>query len=113
MEAQACGLPAIVTNEGGPKETVDHGVTGLVLANNDPAAWCAAIEQLLDDEPRRAKMSRAAVARMSRMSLQNTFETFWADHLAVVLAGMEQESTVPKDRGSYNPDDGTLKITLS
>src|SRR4029079_7441236 len=31
MEAQACGLPAIVSNEGGPKETVADGVTGLVV----------------------------------------------------------------------------------
>ena len=38
MEAQACGLPAIVSNEGGPKEIVADGVTGLVLPGNDAGA---------------------------------------------------------------------------
>ena len=49
MEAQACGLPAIVSNEGGPKETVADGVTGLVLPHNDPNRWCHTIDELLND----------------------------------------------------------------
>jgi glycosyltransferase involved in cell wall biosynthesis len=84
MEAQACGLPAIVSNEGGPKESVEHNVTGLVLSGNDPAAWCRAIEELLDDEPRCQNMSHAAAARMAGCSIQRSFESFWNDHLAIV-----------------------------
>ena len=84
IEAQACGLPAIVTNEGGPKETVEHNVTGLVLAGADPSAWCSAIAELLDDEPRRQRMSRAAIARAGRFSLARTFQSFWAEHRAGV-----------------------------
>jgi len=53
MEAQACGLPALVSNEGGPKETVEHNTTGLVLASDDSIEWAAAIDDLLNDEPRR------------------------------------------------------------
>ncbi|HEY7091267.1 MAG TPA: glycosyltransferase [Tepidisphaeraceae bacterium] len=83
MEAQACGLPAIVTNEGGPKESVEHNVTGVVLGSSEPAAWCDAIETLLDDTPRRQRMSRAAAARMTRFSLDRTCDAFWAEHLAV------------------------------
>jgi glycosyltransferase involved in cell wall biosynthesis len=84
MEAQACGLPAIVSNEGGPKETVEHNVSGLVMSTHDPAAWCAAITELLDDEPRRLRMSRSAMSRMAKFSIDRTFESFWADHLAIV-----------------------------
>jgi glycosyltransferase involved in cell wall biosynthesis len=51
IEAQSSGLPALVSNEGGPKETVEHDATGLVLTSSDAGAWCDAIEQLLDDEP--------------------------------------------------------------
>lgn len=83
MEAQACGLPAIVSNEGGPKETVEHNVTGLVLASTDPAGWAAAIDDLLSDEPRRLRMSRAAAERMSTQGFAQSFEKFWQDHLRV------------------------------
>jgi glycosyltransferase involved in cell wall biosynthesis len=84
MEAQACGLPAIVTHDGGPKETVEHNVTGLVISGDSVSAWVAAIHQLLDDELRRSCMSQAARARMGRSTLQTSFDSFWNDHLAVV-----------------------------
>lgn len=84
MEAQACGLPALVSNEGGPKETVEHAVTGLVVPGSDPSTWRAAIEELLGNPARRQRMSRAAAARMSRYSLDETFRRFWLDHLAIV-----------------------------
>lgn len=81
MEAQACGLPAVVTNVGGPKETVADEATGLVLPAGDPARWCRAIDELLEDEPRRQRMSRAAPPRVARLSFQKTFEAFWDEHL--------------------------------
>lgn len=31
LEAQACGLPALVTDQGGPKELLENGTTGYVL----------------------------------------------------------------------------------
>lgn len=84
MEAQACGLPAIVSNEGGPKETVEHNATGLVLAAEEIEVWCKAICDLLNDEPRRQRMSRLAAERMAQFSLDRSFEAFWSDHLAIV-----------------------------
>jgi glycosyltransferase involved in cell wall biosynthesis len=84
MEAQACGLPAVVSNEGGPKETVADGVTGVVVPDNDPARWCQTIDELLSDEPRLQRMSRSAPARTSRFSLEATFEHFWAEHVNAV-----------------------------
>jgi glycosyltransferase involved in cell wall biosynthesis len=92
MEAQACGLPAIVSNEGGPKETVADNVTGLVLPHNDPARWCQTIDELLGDEPRLLRMSRSAPQRMSRFSLEATFEQFWSEHVnAVSRPGRDQK----------------------
>jgi glycosyltransferase involved in cell wall biosynthesis len=89
MEAQACGLPALVSNEGGPKETVEHNVTGLVLGSDDPAQWSHAIMELLDDPQRRQRMSTAAAARMSGFSVERTFDSFWDDHLAIVEPPMD------------------------
>ncbi len=84
IEAQSSGLPALVGNEGGPKEVIEDDVTGLVLTRDEPESWREAICGLLDDEPRRLRMSCAAAARGARFSLSGTFEGFWADHVAVV-----------------------------
>jgi len=106
MEAQACGLPAIVTHEGGPKETVEHGVTGLVMKTVDPLAWCSAIEELLNDQPRRLSMSHAAAARMRQFSIQETFESFWTQHV-------EAFEDVPKQPAGYSPVADAVTATLS
>jgi glycosyltransferase involved in cell wall biosynthesis len=84
MEAQACGLPTIVSNEGGPKESIEDNVTGLVLASNDAARWCAAIDELLSDDARRARMARATVTRTNRFSLDTTLDAFWQAHATAV-----------------------------
>jgi len=81
LEAQASGLPALVSTLGGPRELIEHDVSGLILPTTGPAAWGDAIAALLDDPPRRARMSEAAVRRMARYSLRNTFDQFWERHL--------------------------------
>ena len=60
LEAQAAGLPAIVSDRGGPGEYVRPGRTGLVVPGDDRAALAGAIRALLDDEDRRRAMGRAA-----------------------------------------------------
>jgi glycosyltransferase involved in cell wall biosynthesis len=94
MEAQACGLPALVSSEGGPKEMIENDVSGSVIASTDSGAWCDAVSALLDDEPRRLRMSHAAAARGTRHSLARTFESFWADHVAVVEPPPQDEAPV-------------------
>ena len=39
LEAQACGLPVIVSDIGGPKEIVINGSTGFVLPAEDTESW--------------------------------------------------------------------------
>ncbi|HEV7299455.1 MAG TPA: glycosyltransferase [Tepidisphaeraceae bacterium] len=84
MEAQACGLPTIVSNEGGPKESIEDGVTGVVVASDDANRWCQTIDELLTDDARRSRMARATVARTNRFSLDTTLDAFWAAHATAV-----------------------------
>jgi glycosyltransferase involved in cell wall biosynthesis len=91
MEAQASGLPAIVSNEGGPKELVEDDVTGLVLPATHPAAWAQAMDRLLDDAPRRQAMGAAAARRAGRFSLGKTFDAFWSTHVAAAAAADPDE----------------------
>lgn len=82
IEAQASGLPTIVTNVGGPPEIVRHARTGLVLPPpaDDPRAWSAAIADLLADHPRRAAMAVAAAQHGAGMTFAASFEHFWEIH---------------------------------
>jgi len=101
MEAQACGLPALVSDEGGPREMMDDGVSGRVLPGNDIAAWVSAVDQLLDDAPLRLRMSRTAAQRAGRFSMERSFEQLWADHLAVanpIASKSQDEQMTPHAR---------------
>jgi len=56
LEAQACGVPAIVSDIGGPKEIIINGKTGFVAKNNDLEQWVEKIEKLkrtIKDENKR------------------------------------------------------------
>jgi glycosyltransferase involved in cell wall biosynthesis len=92
MEAQASGLPVIVSNEGGPKEMMSDGLSGLSLPATDATVWSQAIDTLLSDPARRQRMARYAPQRMSRHSLARTFDNFWNEHLLAVEPGAKAGS---------------------
>ncbi|WP_319559649.1 glycosyltransferase [Marispirochaeta sp.] len=46
-EAQACGVPTIVSNEGGPQEIVADGKTGAVVTTQSAEAWIDAVRKFL------------------------------------------------------------------
>jgi len=48
LEAQACGLPCLVTNTGGPKEIIRADQTGQVITTDNPQDWLLVIEQYYD-----------------------------------------------------------------
>lgn len=80
MEAQASGLPVVVSDIGGPKEIVDNGVTGLVLPAEDAARWTEALVGLVCDHDRRRGMGLAAVGAMKPRSFAASFEHYWQVH---------------------------------
>lgn len=80
MEAQASGLPVIVTDRGGPREVVQHGVTGRVIPADDPAAWARAILDFAENPDRRREMGRAAAEAMLAYDMASSFERFWGEH---------------------------------
>jgi glycosyltransferase involved in cell wall biosynthesis len=60
LEAQAAGLPVIASDIGGTKETLDVGVTGLLVPPADEASLAGALEGLMQEPGRRDAMARAA-----------------------------------------------------
>jgi glycosyltransferase involved in cell wall biosynthesis len=77
LEAQASGLPVIVSDQGGPCENMVPEKTGLVAAGNDADSLVQAIATLAAAPERRATMGIAARALMEERSFANAFIRFW------------------------------------
>lgn len=63
LEGMGFGLPALATTAGGASELVRDGEDGILVPPNDPAAIAAAIEPLVTDRNRLARMGRKARRR--------------------------------------------------
>ncbi len=102
VEAQAAGLPVVVSDQGGPREVTDDGITGLVLPATDPGVWAAEIDALLDDTARRLRMARTAPVRTARLGLAHTFAAFWDEHVSAArrAAGAVAETAPTPAAGS-------------
>ncbi len=48
VEAQACGLPVLVTDVGGPQEIIAHGETGFVIPWDNMEMWVKRVRQFID-----------------------------------------------------------------
>ena len=65
LEAMACGVPVVATDDGGTVEILHDGVEGFLVAENDVEMSVRRILELLDDEKLRHSMGqrgRAAIA---------------------------------------------------
>ena len=62
-EAQAAGVPVVVTNAGGSREAVLHEKTGLVVPKCDPASLADALLRLLRGPDLHRTMGRAGRRR--------------------------------------------------
>jgi glycosyltransferase involved in cell wall biosynthesis len=77
LEAQASGLPVIVTDEGGPRENVLPGKTGFVVPGNEKRVLMDTILSLVDDPSRREKMGLQAREYMENRSFESAFLQLW------------------------------------
>lgn len=64
LEVQSCGLPLIVSDLKGISESVEDGVTGLVVKAGDADALASAMRRLLDHREWRDQLSRQARLRI-------------------------------------------------
>lgn len=84
MEAQASGIPAIVSDIGGPRSLIIEDRTGVVVRKPAPRVWADAIVGLASDPARRSAMALAAREHMSAYGFEDSFRHFWDVHRGVV-----------------------------
>jgi len=84
LEAQACGLPAIVSEFGGPREIIRSNTTGFIASVNNAADWVDKIEGLMrmkaDLPSLYAEMKAAAVEHVKT-------EYSWDKALGILFSG--------------------------
>jgi glycosyltransferase involved in cell wall biosynthesis len=60
LEANACETPVVAIAEGGVRESIQHGVNGLLVPEDNPEMLGAAVMELIDDPQKAREMGRRA-----------------------------------------------------
>ena len=77
IEAQASGLPVIVSDVGGPKDLVEDGIDGLITKGLDLDALTTAVKYLVGDPALRRRMGEASRARVAERDWSRAAKHFW------------------------------------
>jgi glycosyltransferase involved in cell wall biosynthesis len=81
MEAQACGSPVIVSDEGGLPETMIHGETGWAVSREDSAGAARALDALRDP---------AIAGAISERAIAHARAQTWARSTRRILEALER-----------------------
>jgi len=77
LEAQASGLPVIVSGHGGPQENILEGRTGVIVRAENAEAYAEAMMELARDPVRLRTIQHEARAYAQSRSLQQAFAAQW------------------------------------
>jgi glycosyltransferase involved in cell wall biosynthesis len=103
LEAQASGVPAIVSDQGGPKFIIRDGKTGLVARSN--SEFLKATLSLISQSELHSQMREAARELADRASWDNVFETVWqAYELCAQRAAAERAVRQPLPPSTVRQD---------
>ncbi len=78
IEAQASGVPVVVSDAGGPKELVENNQNGLITKSHDAKDLTRAIRELVVDSERRKRMGSHARDGVINRTWPSAFRKFWA-----------------------------------
>ena len=67
VEAGAAGKPVVACRSQGPDEIIEHGITGLLVDQDNPTALASAIRRLVESSALRLEMGTAARERVCRL----------------------------------------------
>ena len=80
LEAQASGLPVIVTDRGGPCENMIPDRTGYVVPAGDVEAFLESVLKLIDSPSLLSKLRNNARAYMEERSFKAAYQELWSSY---------------------------------
>jgi glycosyltransferase involved in cell wall biosynthesis len=92
QEALASGVPAVVTDGGGPKTIVEHGLTGLVASGEEE--MCRHVLRLVENPEERKAMGAVGRARMLTRGWDQVLEEVYRAY-SLCLDGRKQAQQGP------------------
>ncbi len=114
-EASASGLPAIAAAVGGLPDIVEHGWSGILIADHNPRHWALELERVLCDPQLRRELASHAVARSSRFDWSTMAQRVLSalaevrtDEFAEVCAGLSSELDTEIDLATGAAEDAEL-----
>lgn len=92
LEAQASGLPVLVSADGGPKDSMQNRRTGFIVEPMNPTLLARQAEAVLADEEARAFMGREARQWAITQTPEKSFRAFWNLHEPHITATAAQHN---------------------
>ncbi len=77
LEALSCGLPVVAYNCKGPKDIIEHNVSGYLVDNSE--AMASTINQHLQNTDKHQSMRQAAYGQSQTYSSERIMHTLMAD----------------------------------
>ncbi len=96
VEAQLAGLPAIVSSDGGLREVVENGISGIVIDPNDFDAWVANVRRVLDDAAFASNLREGGRRAAANLTVERH-----VDAIEAIYDRLSQNPTRLKSRRSF------------
>lgn len=96
LEAQASGIPVIVSDQGGPAENMLDGETGLKTPAQDARALAEAMAALASDRARTKAMGLAARRYIEKRAFAHAFEQLYAMYISEGVVSPTPPVNFPK-----------------
>jgi glycosyltransferase involved in cell wall biosynthesis len=79
VEAMAAGLPAAVSDSGGPRELIKNPQMGRVLRSRDAVAWTKGLAEMLAQLPSPEERAAISLLASGERRWDSAFARFWAE----------------------------------
>ena len=89
-QAMACGCPVVATTATGAEDLFTDGEEGFIVPVRDANALAECLQRIADDPRLRARMSEAALQRVTSLGGWNTYGDQW-DRLLHLLTGKPKD----------------------
>ncbi|HMP91081.1 MAG TPA: glycosyltransferase family 1 protein [Kiritimatiellia bacterium] len=80
LEAQASGLPVVVSSVGGPRDCVLDGISGIVLPQMNSESLAVTLDDMINRKAAMTAMKSAARRHSRRFTHEGAFDAFWNMH---------------------------------
>lgn len=111
-EAMQAGLAVVATDcDFGPSDVIEHGISGILVPPEDPAALAAALHDIMSSEERRRQLGARAIKRARQFDEQMILDTWLRLIASPNLRQLDRHPPIAKKRtgalGMVTPTSGS------